>query len=622
MGFEMTDMNQGLRRLLTVLSMLVATSQVLAQQHVYQIRADSVRIYSACDTAELIIENKTRDTLGFLFNKGNGRTEFRKLQLQTIGGNAIAITGQDTLQLGTIIKTAVDTLYTSGTTLYYRKTNGTVVTVPLNLNAWGDGRYDLVSTNAAVVPDSGIINWSAWPADKVVGYFAYHGADMPPLSNQAFQNVGSPYFYNGLVYRHGNTGFDMAVNWNSENRGPNGFFVRTKDDTNLTGWGAWRELMFKDYADNAFAKRSSTSFQTTGPGWYRIALNGTAKPGEALGSRAYGRFILTDATSALHQTVEFIASVNFNAQPFIKLLGNGTYNSYPFAAIRMVKGATYEGTAIEVLVTRTEPLTVKAVMLDNEQTAGWTMVNWEKTVATTGMNDGIPATMSQVNFVLNSGAVEGTSETSGYWQYMRNAGLQTNGGFRHRSYLGLVGDYGANGTAQKVIWTIGDNYISTGTYCGLGYDFGSQVTATADHQIVIASNGTITHRFNMKGGVSLTGDLKTSGSTTSTGFFQSSLRSLKKDITLFNADALTLINQLKIMEFTYKDDPGENRHVGIIADESDWHFATKDQDKFDINSSISITMKAIQELTEKIDALNKRIDALEAKSQTTAAKND
>lgn len=68
-------------------------------QNVYQIRADSVRIYSTCDTAELILENHTQDTSGFLFNKGKGRTEFRRLHLEKIGQNKLAITGQDTLDL-------------------------------------------------------------------------------------------------------------------------------------------------------------------------------------------------------------------------------------------------------------------------------------------------------------------------------------------------------------------------------------------------------------------------------------------------------------------------------------------------------------------------------------------
>ena len=68
-------------------------------QHIYQIRADSVRIFNICDTAELILENHTRQVKGFLYNKGGGRTEFRQLQLVAVGDSAIAIPGQDTLSL-------------------------------------------------------------------------------------------------------------------------------------------------------------------------------------------------------------------------------------------------------------------------------------------------------------------------------------------------------------------------------------------------------------------------------------------------------------------------------------------------------------------------------------------
>jgi hypothetical protein len=71
-------------------------------QNIYQIGADSVRIYNTCDTAELILENRTQDLLGFLYNKGKGRTEFRRLQLQKIGNSQLAITGQDTPDLGVI----------------------------------------------------------------------------------------------------------------------------------------------------------------------------------------------------------------------------------------------------------------------------------------------------------------------------------------------------------------------------------------------------------------------------------------------------------------------------------------------------------------------------------------
>lgn len=68
-------------------------------QKKYQISADSVRIFSDCGIAELIIENKTKHVEGYLFNKHLGRTEFRRLELVSVGDSAIAIPGQDTILL-------------------------------------------------------------------------------------------------------------------------------------------------------------------------------------------------------------------------------------------------------------------------------------------------------------------------------------------------------------------------------------------------------------------------------------------------------------------------------------------------------------------------------------------
>ncbi|MBO9730125.1 MAG: hypothetical protein J7623_15915 [Chitinophaga sp.] len=94
------------------LSALVLVFFVISStaQNVYQIKADSVRIYNSCDTAELILENRTQNVSGFLFNKANGRTEFRRLQLKAVN-NALAIVGQDTLALSPLVKGSGDSLY-------------------------------------------------------------------------------------------------------------------------------------------------------------------------------------------------------------------------------------------------------------------------------------------------------------------------------------------------------------------------------------------------------------------------------------------------------------------------------------------------------------------------------
>lgn len=193
--------------------------------NIYQIRADTVRIYNVCDTAELVLENRTKDTLGFLFNKGNGRTEFRRLGLERIGASQLAIKGQDTIDL--------------------------------NFSSYGDTRYDLLSTNFKIITAGDSLTFGQWPSMKVVGYDAYNSPDMPALSNQAIKGLGNKLYYNGLVVRDGDSGFDLAVNWDGELDGPNGAFLRSKDDTR-TAWSKWRELLFKDYADTAYAPRNAS----------------------------------------------------------------------------------------------------------------------------------------------------------------------------------------------------------------------------------------------------------------------------------------------------------------------------------------------------------------------------
>ncbi|MFX1708864.1 hypothetical protein PV783_33170 [Chitinophaga sp. CC14] len=228
-------------KFLSVFLLLTCLSVVSIAQNIYQIRADSVRIYNVCDTAELILENRTKDTSGFLFNKGNGRTEFRRLHLKTVGTNSLAIPGQDTI----------------------------------DMSIWGDGRYDLKSTNFWTLTDTVFPVFSQWPLNKVVGYEQYVGstADRPVLSNQSFFLPSYPNFYKGIVVRDARSAFEMTVNWNGELFGPNGVFFRIKDDTQ-SKWSNWREVLFKDYGDKSYVQNQIAVAQ---PG--NIYLNGTIRSG-------------------------------------------------------------------------------------------------------------------------------------------------------------------------------------------------------------------------------------------------------------------------------------------------------------------------------------------------------
>ncbi|MGE7777033.1 tail fiber domain-containing protein [Chitinophaga sp. NPDC101104] len=111
-----------LSRTLITLSLILSASLAAKAQHVYSIRADSVRIYNVCDTAELILENKTQGVQGYLYNRGAGRTEFRRLKMVAIGNSKLAIAGQDTIDLATLTHIGgIDTVYRSGDSLRFVK---------------------------------------------------------------------------------------------------------------------------------------------------------------------------------------------------------------------------------------------------------------------------------------------------------------------------------------------------------------------------------------------------------------------------------------------------------------------------------------------------------------------
>src|SRR5882724_5508552 len=75
--------------------LIFCAAKPLCAQYVYTINADSVKITNHCDTAELILENHTQTVPGFLFNKGFGRTEFRRALVPL--NDSLYVLGADTL---------------------------------------------------------------------------------------------------------------------------------------------------------------------------------------------------------------------------------------------------------------------------------------------------------------------------------------------------------------------------------------------------------------------------------------------------------------------------------------------------------------------------------------------
>ena len=86
------------------------------------------------------------------------------------------------------------------------------------------------------------------------------------------------------------------------------------------------------------------------------------------------------------------------------------------------------------------------------------------------------------------------------------------------------------------------------------------------------------------------------------GFYQNSSRELKTNIRNWNDSALSLLDNVSIVKFNYKEDL-TNEHIGFIAEDTPVELSTKNQNAMDTNNVIGILIKAVQELKEEIKKL-------------------
>lgn len=143
-----------MKRLYVILYLLLTQIPVVFSQSALQVRQDTVKVRNA----ELVIENKTKDTLGVLYNRGNGRTEFKRLQLVNLADTAIAIAGQDTLRFsgsgggGTSVqfKTGVSEGFPVAGDSTYTNTGF----IGKNIKAWRNGMFLYRDLTDGILVDS------------------------------------------------------------------------------------------------------------------------------------------------------------------------------------------------------------------------------------------------------------------------------------------------------------------------------------------------------------------------------------------------------------------------------------------------------------------------------------
>lgn len=540
-------LNRKTKRLLLLLGISFAATRLMAQQkQVYQIRADSVRIYSGCDTAELIIENRTKDTLGFLFNKGKGRTEFRKLRLQTVGSNAIAITGQDTLQLGTIIKTAVDTLYTSGNVLTYRKTDGKVYTVSLGsaetletvMSRMNTTTYDIHFLSAANNPSNGLrweYNTDIWRI------FAESPQDDPP-GNLVF--LAQDNANEGWIFRHDGTSTGGSK-------------------TDILSIGRDR-LKYKGldvfHAGNLNPVRGGT-FESPQPDWNTLV------------------------------NYSFVGSINGSINGPIN--DGGWWNMF---ATRHRNGSS-DGNLWGMQIANGMTSNQNRIFFRNQGNGTWN--DWKEFWHTGNLTF-----LTKGNNTPLKTESDGTLGIESWVRVGNRMGLKTVDG-------GLIYQSSASSWAVRPTATpsTGVTWLELQTGDGVGQGC---VYANAGNIGFTGPSGT-----NWRFRSDVNGNAYIGGQVTATGFYQSSLRSLKRDINPFTANATDILKTAQVRTFYYKSDNANIKHIGFIADELPDEMAAPERQGVDEANTVALLVKALQEMNAKIEALEKEVQQLKKENKSS-----
>ena len=157
---------------------------------------------------------------------------------------------------------------------------------------------------------------------------------------------------------------------------------------------------------------------------------------------------------------------------------------------------------------------------------------------------------------------------------------------------------------------------------------GNAITSlSADGNVITATRGaTFVTNFDLEpgsgnqyliGALSQTGNINTARTSGAyyngsnlyaSGFYVSSLRSLKENIEPTKVKATDLINAQEIVDFNYKADKDKAHKIGLIADDSDPLFLDKKGETVDLYNTCGILMKAVQELSKRVEELERKLN--------------
>lgn len=278
-----------------LLFVLIGAYGISYAQYIHKIKADSVLITNDSCTAELNLENRTKDTLGFLYNKGKGRTEFRR--------GAIKLTDSTYLFGNDIInfKSLVSSMGFTGTNIY--NTNGTLTnnrtlslgSSYLDINGatgtrfWNDGKINV--GNTYILGNTGKLNIEGGllvkpKTDSKSYYFVRNSTNSSLIEFRHVADYSNTEYPTGIRYDFlGGFGTDTATYapagttsgiWNIN------FFKSDNDDSPITnrplmtinngpGVGIFNTPLLKLFSTGNLVLNSNDD------GGYRFDVNGTAR---------------------------------------------------------------------------------------------------------------------------------------------------------------------------------------------------------------------------------------------------------------------------------------------------------------------------------------------------------
>lgn len=89
-------------------------------------------------------------------------------------------------------------------------------------------------------------------------------------------------------------------------------------------------------------------------------------------------------------------------------------------------------------------------------------------------------------------------------------------------------------------------------------------------------------------------------------FNASSSRTIKKNIDPYSDSALELLRKVLVVNYQYKTDETDHRHIGFIAEDTPGCLTGPNHNTMSISDNIGVLIKAIQELDEKVRSLEAR----------------